>query len=52
VGALILWPPTAQGFPWDRYVGWPLTAGLVISSLDGSRPGAFKQRRRVQEYAA
>ena len=29
VGALVLWPATAQGFPWDRFVGWPLTLGVV-----------------------
>jgi NADH-quinone oxidoreductase subunit H len=28
-GFLVLWPPTAAGFPWDRYVGWPLTLALV-----------------------
>jgi NADH-quinone oxidoreductase subunit H len=30
VGGLVLWPATAQGFPWDRYVGWPITLGLVL----------------------
>jgi NADH-quinone oxidoreductase subunit H len=29
VGGLVLWPATAQGFPWDRFFGWPLTLGLV-----------------------
>jgi NADH-quinone oxidoreductase subunit H len=29
VGGLVLWPVTAGGFPWDRYVGWPLTLLLV-----------------------
>jgi len=29
VGGLILWPATANGFPWDRWVGWPLTLGVV-----------------------
>jgi NADH-quinone oxidoreductase subunit H len=28
VGGLALWPPTANGFPWDRWVGWPLTLAL------------------------
>jgi NADH-quinone oxidoreductase subunit H len=29
VGGLVLVPSTANGFPWDRYVGWPLTLLLV-----------------------
>ena len=29
VGGLVLVPATANGFPWDRYVGWPLTLLLV-----------------------
>ena len=29
VGGLVLWPVTANGFPWDRWVGWPLTLLLV-----------------------
>lgn len=29
IGALVLWPPTARGFPWDRFVGWPLTLALL-----------------------
>ena len=29
VGGLVLWPVTAGGFFWDRYVGWPLTLLLV-----------------------
>jgi NADH-quinone oxidoreductase subunit H len=32
VGGLILAPATAGGFPWDRYVGWPLTL-LVVGFL-------------------
>jgi NADH-quinone oxidoreductase subunit H len=31
-GGLVLWPPTANGFPWDRWVGWPLTL-LVVGFL-------------------
>jgi NADH-quinone oxidoreductase subunit H len=33
VGGLVLWPPTAHGFPWDRFVGWPLTLALVAFLL-------------------
>ena len=29
-GGLVLWPATANGFPWDRYVWWPLTVLLVV----------------------
>ncbi len=30
IGALVLWPATAQGFPWDRFVGWPLTIAVFL----------------------
>jgi NADH-quinone oxidoreductase subunit H len=32
VGVLVLLPATRDGFPWDRWVGWPLTAlvGLYL----------------------
>jgi NADH-quinone oxidoreductase subunit H len=33
VGGLVLWPATAGGFPWDRWVGWPLTLGLFAFLL-------------------
>jgi NADH-quinone oxidoreductase subunit H len=29
VGGLVLLPATANGFWWDRYVGWPITLGVV-----------------------
>jgi len=32
VGALVLGPSTANGFSWDRWVGWPLTL-LVVGFL-------------------
>ncbi len=52
-GGLVLWPVTAQGFAWDRYVGWPITVlifgYLVFKWLQARR---WVQRRRVQEYAA
>lgn len=52
-GGLVLWPATAQGFPWDRFVGWPITVlifgYLVVKWLQARR---WVQRRRVQEYAA
>ncbi len=53
VGGLLLWAPTAQGFPWDRWVGWPLTGGLLLYLLFGwLKARRWIQRRRVQEYAA
>jgi NADH-quinone oxidoreductase subunit H len=53
VGGLILWPATAQGFPWDRYVGWPLSVGLALYlSMGYLSARRFVQRRRAQEYAA
>jgi NADH-quinone oxidoreductase subunit H len=30
IGGLVLWPVTAQGFPWDRFVGWPLTLAALL----------------------
>ncbi len=29
VGGLLTWPQTAGGFPWDRYVGWPVSLALL-----------------------
>ncbi|PYQ22531.1 MAG: NADH-quinone oxidoreductase subunit NuoH [Acidobacteria bacterium] len=52
VGGLALWPPTARGFPWDRYVGWPLTAILfayLISMIVAARRWSA---RRAREMAA
>jgi NADH-quinone oxidoreductase subunit H len=33
VGGLVLLPATADGFWWDRYVGWPITLGVVAFLL-------------------
>jgi NADH-quinone oxidoreductase subunit H len=30
VGTLVLLPATRNGFPWDRWVGWPLTALVFL----------------------
>ena len=52
MGGLILWPATANGFPWDPYVGWPLTA-LLVGFLFGVMVRALVwNRRRAQELAA
>ena len=52
VGGLVLWPATANGFPWDRWVGWPLTLGLVGFLLYVMVRALQWSRRRTQELAA
>ena len=52
VGGLIMCPPTRYGFPWDVYVGWPLTL-LVLGALTLWMVSArLSQKRRVQQMAA
>jgi NADH:ubiquinone oxidoreductase subunit H len=52
VGGLLLWPVTASGFWWDRYVGWPLTVGL-FGILVVAMVRAFRARvTSVREQAA
>jgi NADH-quinone oxidoreductase subunit H len=50
VGGLVLWVP--QGFPWDRWVGWPLTMGLFAYLVIGVLRAVSWSRRRIQEMAA
>ncbi len=51
VGGLVLVPATADGFPWDRYVGWPLTL-LVVGFLFMVMIRALQwNRHREQELA-
>ncbi len=51
VGGLVLWPATASGFPWDRYVGWPLTL-VLVALLTVVMLRAFQwNRRRARELA-
>ena len=51
VGGLILVPATANGFPWDRYVGWPLTL-LLVGFLFVVMIRALQwNRRRADELA-
>jgi NADH-quinone oxidoreductase subunit H len=50
MGALILWLP--YGFPWDRYVGWPLTIAFFAFLLVGMLRAVQWSRRRTQELAA
>jgi NADH-quinone oxidoreductase subunit H len=52
VGGLMMWPPTRNGFPWDRWVGWPLTAVLfayLAYMLVAARRWSV---RRAREMAA
>ena len=51
VGGLMLWPATANGFPWDRCVGWPLTLGLVGFLFYVMVRALQWNRRRTQELA-
>ena len=49
IGALTMWAPTAGGFWWDTYVGWPLTVAL-FAYLAYIMVAALRWRaRRTQE---
>ena len=52
VGGLALWRPTADGFPWDRWVGWPLTALLFLYLTYMMVAAQRWSRRRAREMAA
>jgi NADH-quinone oxidoreductase subunit H len=52
VGGLVLWPATAGGFPWDRWVGWPLTLALVGFLLFVMLRALQWNRRRARELVA
>jgi NADH-quinone oxidoreductase subunit H len=52
IGGLALWGPTRNGFPWDRYVGWPIVIGLVAWLAWSAWQAYNWSRRRVQELAA
>jgi NADH-quinone oxidoreductase subunit H len=52
VGGLLMWPPTQNGFAWDRYVGWPLTAVVVFYLLYMLVAARRWSARRVREMAA
>jgi uncharacterized membrane protein len=51
VGFFVLWPATADGFPWDRWVGWPLTLGLVAFLAYVMVRALQWSRRRARELA-
>jgi NADH-quinone oxidoreductase subunit H len=52
VGGLLMWPPTQNGFPWDRYVGWFLTGALFFYLLYMLVAARRWSARRVREMAA
>jgi NADH-quinone oxidoreductase subunit H len=52
VGGLVLWSPTARGFPWDRWAGWIL-APLLFAYLAYMIVAARRwSARRTREMAA
>ncbi len=51
VGGLVLWPATAEGFPWDRWVGWPLTIALFAFLFYVMVRAVQWSRRRAHELA-
>jgi NADH-quinone oxidoreductase subunit H len=51
VGFLVLQPATADGFIWDRWVGWPIAAGLVGFLLYVMARALQWSRRRARELA-
>ena len=48
MSGLLLWPATENGFPWDRFVGWPLTAALAlwltVRAIAGARFAVSRNR--------
>ena len=48
VGFLVMLPATRNGFPWDRYVAWPLAGGLflylVVTMLGAYRTSVRRNR--------
>jgi NADH-quinone oxidoreductase subunit H len=52
VGGLSLYPATRNGFPWDGYVGWILTAGLFAFLFVVMVRAIRWSRNRPKEMAA
>jgi NADH-quinone oxidoreductase subunit H len=52
VGGLVTWRPTAGGFVWDRWVGWPLTIALFVFLFVVMQRAIRWSRRRAVEMAA
>jgi NADH-quinone oxidoreductase subunit H len=51
VGFFVLLPATANGFPWDRWVGWPITLALAAFLFYVMVRAVQWSRRRAQELA-
>jgi NADH-quinone oxidoreductase subunit H len=51
VGGLVLWPATADGFPWDRWLGWPLTLALFAFLVYVMVRALLWSRQRARELA-
>ena len=52
IGGLVMWAPTKNGFPWDRYFGWPLTVGVLLVLFYWMVAARRWSARRVREVAA
>jgi len=52
VGGLVTFRPTASGFPWDSWVGWPLTIALFGFLFVVMQRAIRWSRKRAVEMAA
>ena len=52
VGGLLLLPATKAGFPWDRFVGWPLTLAGAAYLLYVMAAAFRFNRRRLRDLPA
>ena len=52
IGGLVLYPPTREGFPWDRFVGWPITLALFGFLVLWMVKARAYGKRRLRELAA
>jgi hypothetical protein len=52
VGGLVLWPATANGFPWDGAAAWLSASALLVFLVYVMVRALRWNRRRAQELAA
>ena len=52
VGGLVMWKPTAGGFAWDKWVGWPLAIVFALYLVQAAVRARLWSRRRLKELAA
>jgi NADH-quinone oxidoreductase subunit H len=52
VGWLVMWPPTRNGFRWDRHVGWYLVGGTALYLLYGMVAALRWSGKRRREILA